>query len=84
MAPSEDTPGQGQMSVCQSVCLCDLVKIGWIRYMPVDMEDWFMVLSLRKETKLNDELCLCCLTMGVFAIKSCIVRGLSENSLGRH
>ena len=27
--------------------------------MPVDMEDWFMVLGLSKETKLNDLFCLC-------------------------
>jgi hypothetical protein len=54
--------------------------------MPVVMEDWFMVLGLGKETKLNDELCLCCLTMCVFAIKGTQLhcKGALRGFTGRH
>ena len=55
--------------------------------MPVDMEDLvYGFTGLGKETKLNDELCLCCLTMGVFAIKGTQLhcKGALRGFTGRH
>ena len=49
--------------------------------MPVDMEDWFMVLRLREETKLNNELCRCCLILCIFAKKDPILPLCGDSQL---